>query len=221
MKDPQIIMGGMSVTFGASGPLMSWERESVIDHSQRANAFLGLGDGSPQANLKRWAYLSAVNSLRAVFEITLTGLKESTVKGDLETFDSEAEQKVRYFKTIENIRIQDFHRRALLLQPGRQDVMGTVKGQLGNSPTAAVGLLYGETGPEKLEHKSGRLQQVRPVTWKDFEVFCEEENQYVFIGQLVRDHFASLLAFIRPYYPDWPRQESPQAADQPANPPVI
>jgi hypothetical protein len=50
--------------------------------------------------------------------------------------DREAEQKVLYFKTVENVRIQDFHRRALLLQPGRMDSMGTLKMKLGNGPTA-------------------------------------------------------------------------------------
>jgi hypothetical protein len=219
MKNPQVIVSGMSVRFGESaGPKMSWECESVCDHFERAHSFSILGDRASHAKPKRWAYLSALNSLRAVFEITLTALKECTLKGDLKTFDCEAKQKVRYFKMVENIRIQDFHRRALLLQPGRMDSVGTVKAQLGNSPTAGVAFLNDGTGPKKAEHKSGRLQQVRPVDWNEFGIFCDEENQYIFIGDLVRAHFDSLLAFIRPYYPDWPREESPQPPDQAAKP---
>ena len=221
MKNPQVIMNGMSVTFGESaGPKMSWECESVFDHFERAHAFLIFGDKTPHLKPKRWAYLTALSSLRAVFEITSTALEEKSLKGDPKTFDSEAEEKVRYFKTVENVRIQDFHLRALLLQTGRVESMGTVKSKLGNSPTAAAAYLIGGAGPKKAEHKSGRIQEVRPLVWKNFDIFCEEENQYVFIGGVVRAHFESLLAFIRPYYPDFPGQESPQAADQPANPPT-
>jgi hypothetical protein len=180
MKNPQVIVSGISVTFGESaGAKLSWECESVCDHFERANAFLILGDRTSQAKQKRWAYLSALSSLRAVFEITLTALKERTLKSDLKTFDGEAKQKVRYFKSVENVRLQDFHRRALLLQPGRMESLGTVKTQLGNSPTAEVALLNDGTGPKKVEHKSGRMQEIRPVDWKDFDIFCEEENQYV------------------------------------------
>jgi hypothetical protein len=45
MKNPEVIVAGMSVTFGeAAGPKMSWECESVFDHFERADAFLNLGD---------------------------------------------------------------------------------------------------------------------------------------------------------------------------------
>jgi len=132
MKDPLMIVAGVSVTFGKpAGARMSWECESVLDHFERASTFLALGNKTPHLKLKRWAYLSALNSLRAVFEITSTALEESHLKGDPELFDREAEQKVLYFKTVENVRIQDFHRRALMLQPVRIDSFGTVK--LGNT----------------------------------------------------------------------------------------
>ena len=132
MKDPLMIVAGVSVTFGKpAGARMSWECESVLDHFERASTFLALGNKTPHLKLKRWAYLSALNSLRAVFEITSTALEESHLKGDPDLFDREAKQKVLYFKTVENVRIQDFHRRALMLQPVRIDSFGTVK--LGNT----------------------------------------------------------------------------------------
>jgi hypothetical protein len=196
----------------------SWECESVLDHLERANTFLELGNKTAHLKPKRWAYLSALNSLRAVFEITLTALKEGHLKGDPELFDREAEEKVLYFKTVENVRIQDFHRRALLLQPGRMDSMGTLKMKLGNSPTAATGCLFPNTGPVTVEEKSGRIQQIRPVDWKGFEIFCEEENKYVLVWDVVRIHFESLREFIKPFYADWPSQELPQAGEQPSNP---
>jgi hypothetical protein len=220
MKDPLMIVAGMSVTFGESAEnRVSWECESVLDHFERANAFLALGNKTLQLKPKRWAYLSALNSLRAVFEITLTALKDGHLKGDPELFDREAKEKVLYFKTVENIRIQDFHRRALLLQPGRMDSLGTVKFKLGNSPTAAAAFLNDGTGPIKAEQKSGKVKQIRPVDLNGFSIFCEEEKKYVAIWDLVRIHFESLVAFIKPYYTDWPSQESSQAGEQPAPPP--
>jgi len=41
MKDPLIIVAGMSVKVGehAEVPVRSWECESVLDHLERANAF--------------------------------------------------------------------------------------------------------------------------------------------------------------------------------------
>ena len=220
MKDPLMIVAGVSVTFGKpAGARMSWECESVLDHFERASTFLALGNKTPHLKLKRWAYLSALNSLRAVFEITSTALEESHLKGDPELFDREAEQKVLYFKTVENVRIQDFHRRALLLQPVRMDSFGTVK--LGNTPTAAAAFFNDGTGPIKAEQKSERAKQIRPVDWNGFGIFCEEENKYVAIWDVVRIHFESLMAFIKPYYTDWPSQESPQATGQPPKTPGI
>jgi hypothetical protein len=220
MKDPLAIVAGMSVTFGESAETrVSWECESVLDHFERANAFLALGDKTAPLKQKRWAYLSALNSLRAVFEITLTALKEGHLKGDPKLFDREAEQRVLYFKTIENVRVQDFHRRALVLHPGRMESLGTLKIKLGNSPTAAAAFLNNGTGPTIVENKSGRIQAIRPVDWNGFSIFCEEENKYVAVWDLVRIHFESLVAFIKSYYTDWPGQESSQAGEQPAPPP--
>jgi hypothetical protein len=222
MKDPLMIVAGVSVTFGKSaGARMSSECESVLDHFERASAFLALGNKTPHLKLKRWAYLSALNSLRAVFEITSTALEESHLKGDPELFDREAEEKVLYFKTVENVRIQDFHRRALLLQPVRMDSLGTVEFKLGNSPTTAPAFLNEGTGSIKVEQKTGRVKQIRPVDWNGFGIFCEEENKYVAIWDVVRIHFESLMAFIKPYYIDWPSQESPRATGQPPKTPGI
>ena len=217
-----MIVAGVSVTFGKSaGARMSSECESVLDHFERACAFLALGNKTPHLKLKRWAYLSALNSLRAVFEITSTALEESHLKGDPELFDREAEEKVLYFKTVENVRIQDFHRRALLLQPVRMDSLGTAEFKLGNSPTAAPAFLNEGTGSIKVEQKTGRVKQIRPVDWNGFGIFCEEENKYVAIWDVVRIHFESLMAFIKPYYTDWPSQESPRATGQPPKTPGI
>ena len=222
MKDPPMIVAGVSVTFGKSaGARMSSECESVLDHFERACAFLALGNKTPHLKLKRWAYLSALNSLRAVFEITSTALEESHLKGDPELFDREAEEKVLYFKTVENVRIQDFHRRALLLQPVRMDSLGTAEFKLGNSPTAAPAFLNEGTGSIKVEQKTGRVKQIRPVDWNGFGIFCEEENKYVAIWDVIRIHFESLMAFIKPYYTDWPSQESPRATGQPPKTPGI
>jgi hypothetical protein len=217
MKDPLVTVAGMSVSFGEHPEhrALSWECESVLDHFERARAFLALGNKAEQVKQKRWAHLSALNSLRAVFEITSTALKEGHLKGDPDLFDSEAEQKVLYFKTIENVRVQDFHRRALVLQPGRMDSLGTVKAKLGNSPTAAVAFVNDGSGPIKAERKSGRMQQIRPVDWNGFGIFCEEENKYIPIWDVVRIHLESLLAFIKPYYNDWPSQESAPEREQP------
>lgn len=221
MKDPLLIVSGMSVMFGESGrSTMSWECESVLDHFERAIAFLALANKTSGLKQKRWAYLAALNSLRAVVEITITALKEGHLKGDSELFDSEAEQKVLYFKTVENVRVQDFHRRALVLQPGRIDSLGTVKAKLGNSPAAAVAFVNDGSGPIKAERKSGRIQQVRPVDWNGFSIFCEEENKYVPIWDIVRIHLESLMAFIKPYYTDWPNQESAREGEPPPNPPA-
>ena len=99
MKKPQVIVSGMSVTFGESaGPKMSWECESVFDHFERAHAFLIFGDKTSHLKPKRWAYLFALSSLRAVFEITLTALKEMTLKGDPKTFDREAAAIAPHFE---------------------------------------------------------------------------------------------------------------------------
>jgi len=76
------------------------------------------------------------------------------------------------------------------------DSMGTLTMKLGNSPTAATGCLFPDTGPVTVEEKSGRIQQIRPVDWKGFEIFCEEENKYVFVWDVVRIHFESLREFI-------------------------
>jgi hypothetical protein len=62
MKDPLMIVAGVSVTFGKpAGARMSWECESVLDHFERASTFLALGNKTPHLKLKRWAYLSALN----------------------------------------------------------------------------------------------------------------------------------------------------------------
>jgi hypothetical protein len=205
MKDPLMIVAGVSVRFGKPvGAKMSWECESVLDHFERASTFLALGNKTPHLKLKRWAYLSALNSLRAVFEITSTALEESRLTGNPELFDREAEQKVLYFKTVENVRIQDFHQRALLLQPVRMDSLGTAKFKLGNTPTAAAALSNDGTAPIKIEQKSGRMKQIRSVDWNGFGIFCEEENKYVAIWDVVQIHLKSLMAFIKPYYTDWP-----------------
>jgi hypothetical protein len=57
------------------------------------------------------------------------------------------------------------------------DSMGTLKAKLGNSPTAAAAFLNNGTGPIKIEQKSGRVQQIRPVEWNGFGIYCEEENK--------------------------------------------
>jgi hypothetical protein len=181
MKNPLITVTGMSLRVGdyTEVAVRSWECESVVDHFERAKAFFGLGNKSVNLKLKRWAYLSALNSLRAVFEITWTALKEGHLKGDADLFDREAGQQVLYFETVKNLRIQDFHRRAIMLEPGRMESLGTVKMKLGNSPNAAAAFFYNETGPVTVEQKSGRVQQIRPVDWNGFNIFCEEENKFL------------------------------------------
>jgi hypothetical protein len=217
MKDPLITVSGMSVAFGGSAKTsMSWECESVLDHFERANAFLALGNKTNGLKQKRWAYLSALNSLRAVFEITSKAIEEGNLKGDPKQFDRGAKQGVQYFKTVEYIRIQDFHRRALMLYPGRMESLGTFKVKLGNSPTAAAAFSNDGTGPKIEEQKSGRVKQIRPVNWSGFAIFCEEDNKYVPIWDVVRIHLDSLIAFIKPHYTDWPSQEPPQAGGQPS-----
>jgi hypothetical protein len=97
------------------------------------------------------------------------------------------------------------------------DSMGTLKAKLGNSPTAAAAFLNNGTGPIKIEQKSGRVQQIRPVEWNGFGIYCEEENKYVPIWDVIRIHLDSLMAFIKPFYADWPGQEPPQGGEQPSN----
>jgi hypothetical protein len=93
-----------------------------------------------------------------------------------------------------------------MLYPGRTEDLGTFKVKLGNSPTAAAAFLNDGTRPKIVEQKSARVQQIRPVGWNGFCIFCEEENRYVFIGDVARIHLDSMVAFIRPYYADWPSQ---------------
>jgi hypothetical protein len=56
MKDPLVIVAGMSATFRESAEnRVSWECESVLDYFERANAFLALGNKTAGLRQKRCA----------------------------------------------------------------------------------------------------------------------------------------------------------------------
>jgi hypothetical protein len=181
------------------------DKQSIVDHFERAQFFIQVADSIPfdsEVNEKRkcWFYLAAVYSLRAAWEITKKGIEEKLIVGDAESFKEETKKVVSYYDTVDRIRIQDYHVHGIRLKRGAGCALGKTTMSTGNSPSGSAAFFLTPEGPQIIKEKSGFVKQERPVSWREFEIYCEEEKKYVFIGDLFKAHGNSLSSFLEQYF---------------------
>lgn len=175
---------------------MSLTDADLAEHLSRARFFLDQSKTEKDATRKSWFVLATVYPSRAVVEVMIDRLRRGMLKGEFEDFLTKAAEQVQYFKVIEYLRVQDFHRRAVRFAPGRLGMFGPIKLGTGNSPggAATVSGAFGEAMHADTA-KTGYVKQDRPVQIRDFEIYVEQEG-WASIDRVLAVYLDQLEAFI-------------------------
>jgi hypothetical protein len=169
------------------------------EHLSRARFFLEQSRLQSDTEKQSRFVIASVYPARAVIEVMVDHLKRGMFKGEFSEFLTEAAEKVRYFKAVEYLRDQDFHRRAVQFVPGRQAMFGPIRLNTGNSPrgSAAFGGAMGEP-MEAQTGKSGYVKQDRPLQIRGFEIDVEGEG-WVPIDRVLETYLREVEEFIEAF----------------------
>jgi len=176
---------------------------SASDHVSRAEFFLANANATDDLNIFNWLLMASIYSARAPIEIALTDWDSVYKRGDTAPFLKEAEKNIRRFKLISTIRVHDFHRGAIHLQPNSQTLFGPIALRTGSQPNSSVGLTTDPQTGKLVEHKvrNAHISYDRPVQSKGFEVFDFATDEFVFLPLAIREYLDDLKVFLQIQFP--------------------
>jgi hypothetical protein len=177
---------------------------SVADHVARAEFFLISACEAEDILVFNWLILASVNSSRAAIEITLTEWNAVYKKGDTKLFLTEAEEKIRRFKLLSTIRVQDFHRQAIQLKPNSISIFGPIKMKTGTQSNSLVGLSVDPVSHLMVETKirNASISYDRPIQTNGLNVFDNETQEYVPLTQAIAEYLIDIKKLLLNHFPD-------------------
>lgn len=124
----------------------------ISDHFHRAIYFIDMCRQAVDLEGYNWNLLAGVYSGRAIVEIVNHSIRRGHLSGDPDEFMADARAKVRRFKLIETIRVQDFHRGSVQFSPRAITWMGPATAKTSSQRGSFVSMSFSPEG-KVVEHK--------------------------------------------------------------------
>lgn len=170
----------------------------ISDHFYRAIYFLNICRESGSLEGYNWNLLASIYSSRAIIEIVLHSFKRGYLDQSPEKFMDEAREKVRRFKLIETLRVQDFHRRPVQFDPNTHSFSGPAKFRSSSQRGSSVGMSFAPDTGKMIEHKSrnASIKFDRPLTISGLSAYDNDRDEMVQVDIAVEEYLIDLKFYL-------------------------
>ena len=184
------------------------ETIQISDHFYRAIYFLNICRQAENLEGYNWNLLASVYSSRAIVEIVFHSFEKGYLGQNSEKFMAEARVKVRRFKLIETLRVQDFHRGPVQFNPNAMSFVGPAKGKSSSQRGSLVGLSFAPDTGKMVEHKlrNASIRYDRPLTINGLSAHDHDRDEMVQIDIAVEEYLIDLkfyLSSIHESFAEW------------------
>jgi hypothetical protein len=171
-------------------------RSAALIHIERSKWFVAQAKQLSIPNAFSALISSAVYSSRAAIECFLYWQKFGLVDGEFDVIKSEMESAIRHFKTVEYLRVHDFHRGAVIYVPGSSYNIGPFELNRGKQPKGHSAVVFGPDGIEQEAAHGGRTKADRPITIIENQVYSYSADSMIPVCLLLEEYLEDLLQYL-------------------------
>ncbi|MDX2081106.1 MAG: hypothetical protein SFU53_10005 [Terrimicrobiaceae bacterium] len=135
---------------------------------------------------------AGVYAARASAEVFFNAAKMGITEISFDEFKALMEADVRHFKSIEYLRLHDFHRGLVVYAPGASYGIGPFELSPGPQKKGTAEAIFGPEGVELIASHGGKAKADRPITISERSVLSSSSDQLIPVTELLENYISDM-----------------------------
>lgn len=166
--------------------------DASAEHLHRAGFFLRTAETIDPPQVFSALIAAAVYASRAAAEVFFHAAKLGITEWTPDEFKECMETEVRHFKTIEYLRLHDFHRGLIIYSPGASYGIGPFELKPGPQRNTSVEAIFGPNGVELNAKNGAKAKADRPVTVYERNVLSSSSGELVPVVTAIQNYIEDM-----------------------------